>query len=746
MQKRAAVFITALMVCVVAFGADPQPAPAVHIRRATGPITIDGNLSDPGWAGALRFDTWYETNPGDNVPPKVKTVGYVTYDEHFLYIGIDMSDPNPSQIRAMFGDHDQINGNADDFGGVILDTRNDGKTGYEFFVNAHGTQYDAVNDDTSGNEDASPDFFWDSATKIDAHGWSLEMRIPFSSLRYSSSNPEQWGLVLYRNYPRERRYQIFTARLPRGGNCFVCHFEKLSGLENLPPGGHLVTAPYMTARQLGQTVDGIGTPFTNQRVKPGLGGDLKWTPNADTALDGTINPDFSQVESDVAAITANERFAIFYPEKRPFFLEDVELFTTPVQAAYTRTITSPRWGLRTTGKAGENAYTLLVAQDRGGGSVILPSPTGSDFANQDFSSIDAIGRVRHDFGLSFVSLLATDKESSGGSYNRVLGPDFQWRSGNHTMTGQLLISDTRTPNQPGLASEWDGRRLTSHAGDLQYSYSARTNDLFTEYKDYGNDFRAENGFVPEVGYRSNFAEAGHTFWPTERFFSRVRIFAQGQYDSEQDGTQLYRLTSIGWGADGKYRSSVRFRLVEDRVRSGGDLFTRHQFYYTVQGSVNRVISNVSLDGWLGQDVDFANSRLGRGAKVTLTATLRPTDHLELALTNGVRWLNENPNGASDRLFTSQIERIRATYTFNSRMFVRAIVQNQRTNNDQALYIDAVDHIDGSLATQLLLAYKINWQTLMYVGVGDLRQATLDQGNLEPSSREFFLKVSYAFQR
>ncbi len=378
--------------------------------------------------------------------------------------------------------------------------------------------------------------------------------------------------------------------------------------------------------------------------------------------------------------------------------------------------------------------------------MILPSPTGSGLANQDFSSIDAIGRVRHDFGLSFVSVLATDKESSGGSYNRVLGPDFQWRSGNHTVTGQLLISDTRTPNQPDLASEWDGRRLTSHAGDLQYSYSARTNDLFTEYKDYGNDFRAENGFVPEVGYRSNFAEAGHTFWPTERFFSRVRIFAQGQYDSEQDGTQLYSLRSIGWGADGKYRSFVRFRLVEDRVSSGDDLFTRHQFYYTVQGSVNRVISNVSLDGWLGQDVDFANSRLGRGAKVTLTATLRPTDHLELALTNGVRWLNENLTGTSDRLFTSQIERIKATYTFNSRMFVRAIVQNQRTNNDQAMYIDAVDHIDGSLATQLLLAYKINWQTLMYVGVGDLREATLDQGNLEPSSRQFFLKVSYAFQR
>jgi Domain of unknown function (DUF5916) len=746
MQKGRVLVTAALVSAAMALRADQPVAPAGRIGRATAPITIDGDLSDPGWSSALRFDTWYETNPGDNVPPKVKTVGYVTFDDHFLYIGLDMPDPNPSQIKAMFGDHDQINGNADDFGGVILDTRNDGKTGYEFFVNAHGTQYDAVQDDTSGNEDPSPDFFWDSATKIDAHGWSLELRIPFTSLRYSSSNPAEWGLMLYRNYPRERRYQIFTSRLPRGGNCFVCHFGKFNGLQNLPPGGHLVTAPYVTARQLGETRDGIGTPFLNQPVKPGGGGDLKWTPNADTALDATINPDFSQVESDVAAITANERFAVFFPEKRPFFLEDVELFSTPIQAAYTRTITSPRWGLRTTGKAGDNAYTLLVAQDRGGGSVIIPSATGSAFANQDFSSIDAIGRVRHDFGQSFASFLVTDKESRGGSYNRVLGPDFQWRSGNNTITGQLLVSDTRTPNQPDLATEWDGRRLTSHAGYIWYQYQARTNDLYTEYKDYGNGFRAENGFVPQAGYRSNFAEAGHTWWPKEGFFSRVRAFTQAQYDSEQDGSQLYRFNSIGFGADGKYRSFIRFRLAEDRVRSGDDLFTRHQFFYTVQFAVNRVLSNVSLDGWLGQDVDFSNSRLGQGAKVTLGGTVRPTDHLEIALTSGVRWLDENLTGQSDRLFTSQIERIKATYTFNSRMFVRAIVQNQRTNNDQAMYIDAVDHIDGSLATQLLVAYKINWQTLLYVGVGDLRQATLDQGNLEPSSRQFFFKVSYAFQR
>src|SRR5205085_10143613 len=155
--------------------------------------------------------------------------------------------------------------------------------------------------------------------------------------------------------------------------------------------------------------------------------DVKWTPNADTAIDATLNPDFSQVESDQAVISTNERFAIFYPEKRPFFLEGVDLFDTPIQAVYTRTITSPRWGARATGKAGSTAYTVLVTQDRGGGSVILPGPTGNDFAPQDDLSTVVLGRVRQDIGASFAGLLLTDREIQGGAHNRVLGPDFQWR-------------------------------------------------------------------------------------------------------------------------------------------------------------------------------------------------------------------------------------------------------------------------------------------------------------------------------
>jgi len=747
-MKTAALLFLAIAL-VVPLHADDAAAghPPLQIKRTTSPIVIDGDLSDAAWKDAVPVTQWYETNPGDNVEPKVKSVGYLLYDDHYLYAGFDFQDPDPKQIHAPYNDRDHIGGNTDDYAGVILDTRFDHKTAILFLATPRGIQYDSVSDDTTGNEDASPDFFWDSAAKIGDHGWTLEIRIPLTTLRYDSHDPQTWGIMLYRNWPRDRRYQIFANKLPRGGNCFICNENELDGLRGLPPGGHLVAAPYVTAKSIGEPRAGIeGEPIVTRPVGFDGGADVKWTPTADMALDATINPDFSQIESDVAVISTNERFAIFLPEKRPFFLEGIELFNTPMQAVYTRTITSPRWGARSTGKFGGNAYTVLVAQDRGGGDVILPSATGSDFGFQDFQSTDFIGRVRHDIGKSFVSFLVTDREENGGAHNRVFGPDFQIRGKTETLTGQFLVSDTRTPNRPDLAAEWNGQTLRAHAYDLWWSHSTQTFDAFYEHKNFGDRFRADSGFIPQVGYVGNYLETGYTIYP-KGFFSRVRFYTFGQYDNQNDDGLLYRLVSAGFGADGKYRSFTRIRLAYDRVRNGNTVFPRHQLVWQEQFSINDFLSQIETDGWVGQQVDFSNNRLGRGASINLKATLRPTDHLELALTDGFRWLDVNvPNVNGSRVFTAQVERIRATYTFNRNLFLRAIVQNQRTALDPALFSEQVDSRSGSFATQLLFAYKLNWQTVLYAGYGDLRDVTASQGDFVKVGRQFFTKVSYAFQR
>src|SRR5580704_9132934 len=248
------------------------------ITRAKGPIVIDGNLSDEGWRDAVRIERWYEINPGDNIVPPVKSVGHLTYDDKFFYAGFEFDDPNPKAILAPYGDHDSIQNNAD-FGGLFLDTRNDGHTAYEFQVTAHNIQFDAVMDDNGGGENASPDFFWQSAARINDHGWTLEIRIPFSSLRYRTLDPQTWGVLLWRNYARDFRHQFASAKMPRGSQCFVCRENPLTGLTGLPAGGHLIAAPYVSAAQAAHPAGDLGTPLVNDPFAHKIGVDLKYTPN-----------------------------------------------------------------------------------------------------------------------------------------------------------------------------------------------------------------------------------------------------------------------------------------------------------------------------------------------------------------------------------------------------------------------------------------------------------------------------------
>ena len=168
--------------CVIG-GTPFQPGPPITITRISAPITIDGDLSDPGWKGVPPITQWYETRVGDSVEPQVKNVGYLAYDDKYLYAAFEFADPNPGLIRAPLGDHDQISGTTD-YGGIIVDSRNDGKTAQMFLANANGLQYDAISSDVTG-EDSSPDWFWDSAGKITATGWTLEIRVPFASLTKS---------------------------------------------------------------------------------------------------------------------------------------------------------------------------------------------------------------------------------------------------------------------------------------------------------------------------------------------------------------------------------------------------------------------------------------------------------------------------------------------------------------------------------------------------------------------------------
>lgn len=725
-------------------------SPPLAVARRAGKIVVDGKLDDAAWQQAAVLDTFYETYPDDNTEPRVKTVVYLTYDEHDFYIGIHAFDPEPGKIRAPFVERDKIVG-TDDNVAIFLDTRNDRRSAVELRVNPRGNQADGVYNDSSGNEDFSPDFFYDTAGQITADGWTAEMRIPLSSLRYPKKAENHWGILVWRNYPRDHRYAFHSSPIDRGSNCWICHSRELTGLTGLPGGGHFVGAPYVTGQRLGEPRNGAGSPLEDQSVKADAGIDIKWTPSGSNALDLTINPDFSQVESDVGQIAVNNQFAVFFPEKRPFFLEGQDLFDTPIPAVYTRTITDPRWGLRDTGKVGDTSYTVLVTDDQGGGSVILPGATGNDFAPQDFSSKVLVGSLRHDFGASYAGVLVTDRENDGGGHNRVAGPDFLWRqSQTDQVTGQLLVSDTQTPDRTDLSPTWDGRQLTSHAGHLEWLHTGRDWTWRATVRDIGDDFRADEGFVPQVGYRLGRYALFRNYYPQSGLFSRVQPYTIVRYVESSDGELIQRQTNPGVQVQGRRNMAAGFEVaVHERLRVGDQILERSNVNYYFQIDPGRRFSRVGFSGVLGDSIDFANGRVGQGGDFSAFGTIKPTDHLALDFNADRQWLDVRSGAAGGgrrgRLFTAQIERLKATYNFTARAFLRVIGEYLDIHRDPRLYTFPTDAESGSFAGSALFAYQLNWQTVLFVGYADDRLQNPD-GLLQRADRLLFVKLSYAFQR
>ncbi|MDQ2869435.1 MAG: carbohydrate binding family 9 domain-containing protein [Acidobacteriota bacterium] len=724
-------------------GPAPVQAPLVVPRLAT-PIRLSGDLSDPGWKRAVAVTEFYEVDPGDNIPPVVRTTAYLAYDDRFFYAAFRCEDPDPSRIRAPYVDRDNVFTDQD-LVAILLDTRGDGKTATQLRVNARGIQGDAVNNDANGSEDYSPDFYYEAAARIDAGGWTAEIRIPFSTLRYPKADPQTWGILLFRNYPRGDRRRMFSTPQPRGSSCFLCHQRRLEGLTGLPSGAHSVLAPFATARERASArPDQSGGGDLKAGPVRGDGGlDAKVIPGPDTVIDATLNPDFSQIESDVAQIGVNQRFALFYPEKRPFFLERVDLLQTPISAVYTRTITSPRWGARVTGESGQTSYTALVTQDRGGGSTVIPGPEFSRLAPQDTSSFAAFARVRQALGRSFAGLLATDRENRDGGHNRVVGPDFQWRPGQaDVVTGQILVSDTRSPRSDASPPGSGG---SGTAADFSWSRSTRRFDSYAEYQDFGNRFRADDGFVPQVGFRRAHGYAGWSFYPTGIFW-HVRPVVATEYSADRSGSLLFRRLHGGVGFDGRWRSIGELNYRSDRVRTGGLVLSRNQVTFLFDASPSRLVSHVTLSGELGDEIDFEGHRPGTGGEVKVQLTLRPTDHLELLFDGDRSWVDvRSPGRGKGRLFTADVARVKSTYTFSARCFLRAIGQWVETRSDPSLTAASVEKRTGALESSALFGYRVNWQTVLFAGYGDSR-ALSETGGFERRGRQFFVKASWAFVR
>jgi hypothetical protein len=322
-------FLAALVLLACA-----APACAVQVLElAPGErIVLDGNLDEPAWQRAPVLDRFWQNFPQAEVEAPVRTEARFAYDRHALYVAIRAFDPAPAELRAPFARRDNVLSDQDMLV-LFVDPVGTRKFAHFYRVNPRGSIGDGLYNEDSATEDFSPDFDFEVVTGRFEGGWSAEFRIPFSTLRYPDAKATEWSVMVWRNWPRDQRYRMSSSKLPREQNCFLCLNEPLTGLAHLPSPEFLQLTPNATLRSVHAWGEGVAGTVARDTV---ASLDLKWRARSDVVVDATINPDFSQVELDTPQLAGNAQFALFYPEKRPFFLEGADILQAPMQAIYTR--------------------------------------------------------------------------------------------------------------------------------------------------------------------------------------------------------------------------------------------------------------------------------------------------------------------------------------------------------------------------------------------------------------------------
>lgn len=355
----------------------PEKAKPLNVPRFDKPPVIDGKLDDEVWKQAAVFKDFYQVSPGDNIAPSKSTEAMIGYDSRTLYFAFHCYD-EPDKIRATVAKRDEVFG--EDNVRVFLDTFNDQRRAYVLGWNPLGVQADGIMTEGSGT-DFSVDIVMESKGVITSDGWTLEVAIPFKSLRYEAGKGKLWGIHVWRNIDRFNDEIDSWMPNSRDISSQLSQEGHITGLEGISTERTLEIIPSLTVSETGKRVSALSLAqlaanpnaldpgrILNQPIKFELGVTAKYSLTPTVTLDLAINPDFAQVEADQTVVTANQRFPIFFEEKRPFFLEGIDIFNTPLQAVHTRAIVDPDIALKLSGKRGKNTFGLLVASDNAPGN------------------------------------------------------------------------------------------------------------------------------------------------------------------------------------------------------------------------------------------------------------------------------------------------------------------------------------------------------------------------------------------
>ena len=522
----------------------PNILPGLNVPKLNaGNMNIDGVLNEDVWNNAVTAENFTEISPGDNVKPEVETKVKIFYDDDYIYFGYTCYEKDMESVRASLSDRDRMYG--DDWVGPFIDTYSDLKQGFEMYVNPKGIQGDLLW--TSNSEDSNYDIIYDSEAKMYKDKWTAEMRIPFKSLRFPDRKEQKWRIHLLRNRPRGARQEIYWASVSRDNPNFMGQSGTLNGIKDVKRGRDIQILPYVLGTQ-NSTLEDFSDPdskYTHGKLEGEIGLSAKYGLSSTLTLDATYNPDFSQVEADAPQININSPFALFYPEKRPFFLEGIDHFATPINVSYTRSINNPLFAAKLSGKINKLDIGFISAYDENT-PYIIPLTERSFFLSSNKNSISNILRMKYDMGgENYLGFIFSDREQSADSskafgftgFNRNYGFDGKFNfASNYYLTFQILQNNTKEINDTNFKYNslknfrFDDNKYTalldgeSYSGSnvyLSFNRNARNWSFYSEYFFQAPTVRRDNGFIQRNNFHQLFMQQEYNFYPEGKVLRRV---------------------------------------------------------------------------------------------------------------------------------------------------------------------------------------------------------------------------------
>jgi hypothetical protein len=733
-------------------------------------IKVDAVLDEKIWQQALKVELNYETSPGENTKPKVKTEAYLFENGDTLYVGFKAFDDKPQEIRDYLSDRDNIWNS--DIVGLKFDTFGESRKAFQFFVNAIGVQADSTQEDFRG-DDQSWNAIWESHGKVTDFGYVVEMAIPFKALRFPDTGELQsWGVEILRFRPREKAERIANTPVDRDIPCNICQFDKLVGFSRIKPSNNLQLVPTLV---IGQT-DTRDDPATNQDWQNGeldesVGMDFRWGITQDIILNATLNPDFSQVEADSAQLDINNTYSIFLEEKRPFFLEGADYFRTPNRLLHTRDIVDPDYGVKVTGQTNGHSFGLFTANDNRT-SFLIPGNQGSSLVDlRNSESQNQVIRYSQDLGnKNNVGIIVTDKTGEDYS-NRVVAFDSRyWFDQNHSINLQYMQSDSQYADvvldeyiidsdiDPILnPAQYEAERLkhkniSDNAYTISFNHDSRNWWGYLNHNKFGKDFRADLGFIGQVNFQKTVIGAGHRWFPkdTNGWWTQIDFGGDWDITHDGDGKELERESEISFNLNGLNQlelgagAGVRNRFYDgenDQVEFENGRYYDENYIYTYAFFQPIEGLNLGVNINKADSIDFSNSQLGDSLRISPRITWQHGQHWKTRF----EYEDVDFDVPGGDLFDAAIANVRVTYQVNVRSLFRLTLQNLEIIRDPSLYIDAVDEKYESKSIQFLYSYKINPRTLFFAGYSDEGYQDDNQNTFEKTGRSVFTKFSYAWQ-